>query len=193
MNNVSDTKTQRIRNKIQNTKKKYKKMKEDIIQKYKNYVVDKDPHFIYFMINLVHVILMLVYFIYPLFLIKNKEVDIFLIYLALFIMFHRTLLRGECFLFLLEKWKIDSNYKPGQNKYGPGWHYLGKVINFDFYSQESVNQTSYHVKTYLLSVIIFSYLVLRSVNSKQNQMALILTFSFFGLVNLFYMFKPNKN
>lgn len=189
MNNVSDTKTQRIRNKIQKTRKKYKKIKEDIIQKYKKYVVDKDPHFIYFMINVIHIILMLVYFIYPLFLIKNKKVDIFLIYLALFIMFHRTLFRGECFLFLLEKWKIDKNYKPGQNKYGPGWHYFGKLIKFDFYSTESVTQASYHVKNLFLSVIIFSYLVLRSIDSYQSQITLIATFTFFGLINLFYMLK----
>ena len=185
----NETNIQRLNKRIKNTRNKCKKIKEDIVEKYRKLVVEKDTNFFYFIINMFHLTILLVYFIYPLFFKMDKKIDLFLIYFALFIMFHRTLLRGECILFLLEKWKIDKNYKAGQNKYGPGWHYLGKITNIDFYNTESVYQISYHIRTLILSIIIFSYLVLRSVDSRQNQISLITTFTFFGLVNLFYMIK----
>jgi hypothetical protein len=183
------TNVHKLNNRISKTKKKYRKMKEDIIEKYRKYVAEKDPNFLYLIINIIHFGLMLIYFIYPLFLKGDKDIDLILIYLAIFIVFHRTLIRGECILFLLEKWKIDKNYKAGQNKYGPGWHYIGKVINYDFYNQDDICKKSYHIKTLIISIIIFSYLVLRSIDSRQNQISLILTFTFFGLINLFYMIK----
>ena len=182
-----ETNVQKLSNRIAKTKKKYKKIKEDIKEKYKKYVVDKDPTFFYLIINIIHIGLMLVYFIYPFFIKANKDIDLILIYLAIFIMIHRTLIKGECILFLLEKWKIDKNYKAGQNKYGPGWHYIGKVINYNFYNKDDVCHISYHIKTLVINIIIFSYLVLRSIESLQNQISFILTFTFFGLINLFYM------
>ena len=133
----NETNIQRLNKRIKNTRNKCKKIKEDIVEKYRKLVVEKDPNFFYFIINMFHLTILLVYFIYPLFFKMDKKIDLFLIYFALFIMFHRTLLRGECILFLLEKWKIDKNYKPGQNKYGPGWHYLGKITNIDFYTSDN--------------------------------------------------------
>jgi len=177
---------QKISNGITKTKKKYRKMKEDIIEKYRKYVVEKDPNFFYLIINIIHFGLMLIYYIYPLFLKENKDIDLVLIYLGIFIVFHRTLIRGECIIFLLEKWKIDKNYKAGKNSYGHGWHYIGKIINYDFYNQDDMIKKSYHIKTLVISIIIFSYLVLRRIYSRQNQISLILTFIFFGLINLFY-------
>jgi hypothetical protein len=177
---------QKISNGITKTKKKYRKMKEDIIEKYRKYVVEKDPNFFYLIINIIHFGLMLIYYIYPLFLKENKDIDLVLIYLGIFIVFHRTLIRGECIIFLLEKWKIDKNYKAGKNSYGHGLHYIGKIINYDFYNQDDMIKKSYHIKTLVISIIIFSYLVLRRIYSRQNQISLILTFIFFGLINLFY-------
>ena len=161
-------------------------MDKNIVELYKKYVVNNDPKYFYFILNIFHILIILVYLFYPFCLKYNRNFDIFLIIFAFVIIIHRLFLKGECFIFLLEKWKIDKNYKIGQNNLGPGWHYLSDKINFNFYDPKLVKSSKYLCLIYPIYFFIFSFIVLRTIEDTELQILTISSFVLFALLNLFF-------
>lgn len=160
--------------------------KENIVELYEKKVLNGNKWLLLSALNIIHFIFLFIFFI-PLFY-YNKNFDIGIIHLLLFVFAHRLVLNGECFIFYIEKKEIDPDYKAGDNYLIPGWNYLANKLNLPIYKSNFKSRKIYLILSYFIALGIFTYLVLRTIKGDKDKLLYILLFWFIMTLNfiLFY-------